>query len=117
MSEKYTVTGELTHIGEIQEFDSGFKKRQIVVTTDEKYPQTIPLDLIKDKVSEVDQIPLGTHICVHFNLRGNEWKDRFYVNLQAWRVETGYKEGQQDTPAEPTPAAGSATDDSEDTPF
>ena len=26
-------------------------------------------------------------ITVHFNLRGREWNDRFFTNLDAWRIE------------------------------
>ena len=37
------IEGTIKVIGETQEFDSGFKKRQIVITTAGDYPQDIAI--------------------------------------------------------------------------
>ena len=83
----YETTGEIKLINDIQTFSSGFEKREFVITTDEKYPQDIKLELIKDDVVKTDQFKVGDNVKVSWNLRGNEYNEKFYVNLQAWRIE------------------------------
>jgi len=83
----YETTGAIKLINDIQTFSSGFEKREFVITTDEKYPQDIKLELIKDDVVKTDQFKVGDNVKVSWNLRGNEYNEKFYVNLQAWRIE------------------------------
>ncbi|MBN2301079.1 MAG: DUF3127 domain-containing protein [Lentisphaerae bacterium] len=71
-----------------QEFKSGFTKREFVVTTeDDRYPQDIKFECVKDKCAMLDNIMPGQKVKVSFDLRGNEYKDRYYVNLNVWRIE------------------------------
>ena len=83
----YETTGEIKLINDIQTFSSGFEKREFVITTDEKYAQDIKLELIKDDVVKTDQFKVGQTVKVSWNLRGNEYNSKYYVNLQAWRIE------------------------------
>jgi len=81
------LKGKIKLIMDVQNFDSGFSKREFVVTTDEQYPQDIKLEFTKDKCSLLDQYAIGDEVNVQFNLRGNEYNGRYFVNLQAWRIE------------------------------
>ncbi len=87
MSSQYEVEGSVKKVFEMQTFESGFTKREFVVTTEEKYPQDIKLECIKDKCSLLDSLNENDRVKVSFNLRGNEYNEKFYVNLQAWKVE------------------------------
>ena len=90
MSEKLTISGVVKHVGETQEFGTnGFCKREFVVVTDEKYPQEIPFEVVKDRCRELDALVPGSQVEVSFNLRGREYNGKWYVNLQAWRWEVG----------------------------
>jgi len=82
----YEITGTIKVIQETQTFDSGFAKREFVITTEDKYPQDVKLEFVKDKVSELDAYDTGDQVTVAFNIRGNEYKDRYYVNLSAWKI-------------------------------
>ena len=84
-----TKQGEIIAIDEIQTFPSGFQKRQFVIKTtdDGDYPQDIPFDLIKDKCDYTDKFSVGDVVDVHFNIRGNEYKGKYYVNLTCWRID------------------------------
>lgn len=82
-----TVKGTVKVIGETQSFESGFTKRQLVVTTSEQYPQDIAIDFVKDKCSVLEQYKVGDSVDVSINLRGNEYNGKYYVNLQGWRIE------------------------------
>ena len=88
MSEKYELTGIVKLIEDEQSFPSGFTKRGFVVTTaDEKYPQDIKLEVMKDACAKLDEFQPGDGIKVSFNLRGSEWKEKHYVQLAAWKLE------------------------------
>ena len=88
MSEnKYTVSGKLIVLNDTQTFPSGFSKREFVIETGDKYPQQIKLEAVKDKCADFDSIPIGSILAVDFNIRGNEYNGKYYVNLQSWKVE------------------------------
>lgn len=80
------LKGRIKIIGETQTFDSGFSKRQFVITTEEQYPQDLAMDFVKDKCSILDQYNEGDEVEVSINLRGNEYNGKYYVNLQAWKI-------------------------------
>lgn len=94
------LNGTIKEIMKTQEFDSGFTKREFVVTTQETYPQDIKLELIKDKCSMLDSYSVGDPVGVQFNLRGNEYNGKYYVNLQAWRIEKGDIQDTSNAPAQ-----------------
>lgn len=84
----YDLTGTVKLVMDQQTFDSGFTKREFVVTTDDdRYPQEIKFECVKDKVSLLDNVQAGHRVNVTFDLRGNEYNERYYVNLTAWKVE------------------------------
>ena len=85
----YEVSGKLKVKQDTQTFSSGFEKREFVVTTQEQYPQEIKLEFVKDKCSLLDNFEVGQDVKVSWNLRGNEYNGKYYVNLQAWRIEKG----------------------------
>ncbi len=83
----YDMTGNVKAVMDQQTFDSGFTKREFVVTTEEdRYPQDIKFECVKDKVSLLDNVKEGDRVNVTFDLRGNEYNGRYYVNLTAWKV-------------------------------
>ncbi len=109
----HEITGAIKVIIETQTFDSGFKKREFVVTTDEQYPQDIKLEFTKDKVTLMDKFAIGETVKVSFNLRGNEYNGKYYVNLQAWRIES---ETKTEDPGQPLPT-GNGEGVEDDLPF
>ena len=84
----YEITGTVYQIGEEQTFSSGFRKRQLVIETPGEYPQQIAIEFIKDKCDTLDNYRVGETVTVMFDIRGNEWNEKFYVNLQGWRIKT-----------------------------
>ena len=86
---KYETTGELIHIGEVQEFgDKGFYKRVIVINTGGEYPQEVPFDAPKKAADACRQLQVGDQVTISFDLRGRHWKDdRWFASLNAWKIE------------------------------
>lgn len=87
------VTGRIKLITDTQEFGSnGFKKREIVVTTDEQYPQHIMVEFVQDKCALLDSFKEGQDVKIAFNLRGREWINpegvaKYFNSLGGWRIE------------------------------
>lgn len=104
------IKGTVKEIGETQVFESGFQKREVIVMTDDpKYPQPIKLEVVKDKCLELDSVQEGQEIVVHYNLRGSEYKGKYYVNLLAWKWEL--------TNATLPPVSVESDDESDSIPF
>ena len=83
----YELEGTLKVVMDTQTFGSGFTKREFVVTIgDDRYPQDIKLEFVKDKCSLLDRYQAGAKVKVGFDIRGGEHNGRYYVNLQAWRI-------------------------------
>jgi len=99
----YEITGTIKVIQDTQTFDSGFAKREFVITTEDKYPQDIKLEFVNDRVSQLDKYDTGDQVTVAFDIRGNEYKDRYYVNLAAWKISKA--EGASTTSPAPEPVA------------
>jgi len=90
----YDLTGNVKLILDTQTFDSGFTKREFVVTTEEdRYPQDIKLSFVKDKITQLDSIKAGQRVTVSFDLRGNEYNGRYFVDLTAWRIQPADQSG------------------------
>lgn len=81
-----SVSGTIKEVFPVETFDSGFSKREFVVTTEEQYPQDVKFELFKDKTSLIDKFAKGQKVSVSFNVRGNEYNGRYFVNLQAWKI-------------------------------
>ena len=80
------ITGVIKLINPTQTFDSGFQKREFVVTTKEQYPQDLKFELLKDKCNMLDGYKVGQGVAVDFNIRGSEYQGKYFVSLQAWKI-------------------------------
>ena len=88
MSKGYELEGTIYQIDDVQTFNSGFTKREFVVESqDGQYSQQIKFEAVKDKTSLTDGLQKGDKVKVFFDIRGNEYNGRFYVNLNAWKLE------------------------------
>ena len=89
MGKSFEIEGRLKVIYDIQTFNnSGFTKREFVVEVEDgNYPQMIKFECVKDKTALTDGMQVDDPVKVTFDIRGNEYKERFYVNLNAWKLE------------------------------
>ena len=88
------VIGKIKLIGDVQTFGSaGFRKRELVVTTDEQYPQMIMIEFLQDKVDLLNNYKVGQDVKVSINLRGREWinpqgEAKYFNSIAGWRIES-----------------------------
>jgi len=122
------VEGTIKVIGETKSYgSSGFQKREVVVTTEEQYPQHLNIEFVQDKTSLPDNFQVGDPVKVGINLRGREWTSpqgevKYFNSIVGWRMEKknsaqpSASSGQPAPPPFPTTnnAGGSAMDDDDD---
>ena len=120
----YELNGKIKKIFDRQEFPSGFYKQEFVVTTDDRFPQDIKLDCLKEKVDLLKDLKEGDPVTVHFDIRGREWNERYFIDLSAWKIDPGQGgAGSEHVPpvnhgqAIPAEDPGSYGPDDEDIPF
>lgn len=82
ISGKIIVLNETESIGTKE-----FKKRLVVVQTDEQYPQSIPVEFTQDKTSLLNNFNIGDFVKIGINLRGAEWKGRYFANINGWKID------------------------------
>ena len=86
------VKGKVKVVNDTQEVSASFKKRELVVTTDEQYPQHILIEFAQDKCNLLDNIQINEDVTVHINLRGREWvnpqgETKYFNSIQGWRID------------------------------
>jgi len=100
------VVGKIKVIGETLQVTDSYKKRDLVVTTDEQYPQHISIEFVQDKTVLLDKYFVGEEVKVSINLGGREWvnpqgETKYFNSVKGWRIE---KLGDGNSSA-PTPSA------------
>ena len=89
------ISGKIKVINAEQQVSASFKKRELVVTTDEQYPQHILIEFAQDKCDLLNNFKIGESVKVGINLRGREWvnpqgETKYFNQIQGWKI---FKEG------------------------
>lgn len=84
----FETEGILYKVFETENKTQTFQAREFVIKQDGDYPQFIKFQLTQDRCDLVNKFKEGDKIKVSFDLRGREWNDRFFTNLNAWRIDT-----------------------------
>ena len=108
------VSGKIKVINATQQVSASFQKRELVVTTDEQYPQHILIEFNQDKCDILNNYSVGQEVVVSINLRGREWvnpqgETKYFNSIQGWRIEKGEVSTNQ-MPPQPTDTFQSTTD-------
>jgi hypothetical protein len=71
--------------------EQNFKFRDLIVTTDEQYPQTLCIQFLQGKCEELDKFGPGKKVKIDINLRGKETtkdgKTFVFNSIQGWRIQ------------------------------
>jgi single-stranded DNA-binding protein len=110
------VSGRIKMIDETKAFGAnGFRKREMVVTTDEQYPQHIMIEFTQDKCDLLNNYKAGEPVKVSINLRGREWvnpqgETKYFNSIQGWRIEKAQPEAPQQGGYQQAPQAPATND-------
>lgn len=104
------VQGKIKKIEETKEYgNNGFRKREVIITTEEQYPQPLAIEFVQDKTDLLNNYSVGQNVKISINLRGREWTNpqgevKYFNSIQGWRIEN-LQEGQSADGAPPVPPA------------
>ena len=131
MFQVYTImelSGKIKWIDETKTYGTnGFRKREVVITTEEQYPQHILVEFIQDKCDLLNSYQVGQDVKIGINLRGREWvnpegQTKYFNSIQGWRIEVSENPISSEMPPMPPapafdPPEGEANEVDEDLPF
>lgn len=71
---------------------NGFEKRDLVIVTDENYPQTIIIQFTQQRCDLLDSLQVGQNVKVYINIRGREWTNpqgetKYFNTIEGWKIE------------------------------
>ena len=87
------ISGKIKWIDEIRTYGSnGFRKKELVITTQEQYPQNILIEFTQEKCELLDKYEIDDNIKIGINIRGREWinpegQTKYFNSMQGWRIE------------------------------
>ena len=117
------VLGRVKLINPVQQVSASFKKRELVVTTEEQYPQHILIEFTQDKTDLLNNYNVGEQVKVSINLRGREWVNpqgeaKYFNSIQGWKIEKVGSEAPAPAPTpQPIPAVPMTGEEHDDLPF
>jgi hypothetical protein len=97
------ITGKIKSIGQVQTYGN-FQKREVVLVTEDKYPQTIMVEFTQKNVDKTQNNKIGDRVTVGINLRGKEWTNpkgetKYFNSIDAWSIaKSGSVETEEDLP-------------------
>lgn len=63
-----------------------WKKQDIVVETNERFPKKICISIWGDKINP-SQLTAGNTLTIDFDIESREYNGRWYTDVKAWKVE------------------------------
>lgn len=90
---KLTLVGQMTQIGEVQEFgENGFKKQEVIIKTVEEFSNFYVVEFTKDKIELLKEFKAGQNVKITCNLKGREYtsdegKYNVFMSVNAWKIE------------------------------
>lgn len=99
----FETEGILHKVFDTESKTDSFRAREFVIKHDGNYPQFIKFQLTQDRCDLVNNFKEGDKVKVSFDLRGREWNEKYFTNLNAWRIDAAQVE------AAPVEAAGPPT--------
>jgi len=115
------ITGKIKIINETKSYgDKGFRKREVVITTEGNYPQPILVEFVQDKCDIINGYSVGDDVKIGINLKGREWvspqkETKYFNSVEGWRIEKSDGEGNQS--AQQTKSAEPQAVTQDDLPF
>lgn len=61
-------------------------KNFFILETKQQYPQKIKFEVFGEDKWKAMNVAVGQDVSVQFDIKGAEWQGKYFVNLQAWKV-------------------------------
>ena len=105
------VIGKMIVKNDTQQVSDSFSKREIVLETNEQYPQKVLIQFVQDKCDILNNFNVGDDVEVGVNIQGREWlspqgETKYFNTIQGWKInkqDAAQKTQQAPTPPEDAP--------------
>ena len=93
----FTLSGTVLSVGETVEFESGFRKKELVLLTNDYRPQPVRFEFLNNSTDLLGGLAEGEWVEVPFRIEGKKWGEKILNNLigtalfKQNEVETGDK--------------------------
>ena len=72
--------------------NNGFQKRDLVIITEEQYPNDIIIQFTQGRCTLLENLQKGQLVKVHYNLRGREWVSpqgevKYFNTVEGWKID------------------------------
>lgn len=86
------IVGIIKVINPEIQVSASFKKREIVISTDEQYVQHILIEFKQDKCDVLSAYKAGENVKIGINIKGREWvnpqgETRYFNQIEGWKIE------------------------------
>jgi hypothetical protein len=87
------VIGKVIVKGDVKEFGAkGFQKQDVVIMTEDKFPQSILVEFQQDNCDLTKPFNVGDNVKIGINIRGRAWESpqgetKYFNSLVGWRIE------------------------------
>ena len=84
-----TLKGTVKAIMATEQVTDNFSKKEMVIVVDEEtnYPQEIICQAVNARIDQMNGINHGDRITAKCNLKGRNKDGRYFINLEAWKIE------------------------------
>ena len=93
---------------------NGFEKRDLVIVTEDQYPQTIIIQFTQHRCDLLNNLQVGQNVKVYINIKGREWTNpqgetKYFNTIEGWKIEViqttnvANQQPVQQQPAAPAP--------------
>ena len=78
----YEYTGVVKEVCEVQKFDSGFTKQELIVTDDigqtPRFPNMLCFTFKKERIEKLVGVSAGQRVKITFAIDGREWENGYH---------------------------------------
>lgn len=84
------IIGYVRDIQETKVISERFSVQAVIIETDDKYPQTMPIQFVNDQINLVNKLNIGDKVECNININGREYTNKktgevgHFINLQCW---------------------------------
>lgn len=86
---EYSLIGKIVKLSDLVQVSDKFKKREVVVKTDGRYPQFVTFVFAQIKASLLEGFKIGQDVKVFFNVHGRQSpiNGKYWNELSGWKIE------------------------------
>jgi hypothetical protein len=84
----FNIQGVIHNISPTEVKTESFSVRDFILKTDSRgYENFIKFQLTQDRCDIIDSFAVGQEVNVFFDLKGRKHGDRYFTNINAWKIE------------------------------